>query len=100
MTNRLAAARAPRELPEFVLWRMTKGDRALEARRRIAPLGKGASELRVFYARSDGTFDVLWFEVRKNGRDVGELAQRAQHEYEVKGWTIEPPAPGGVEEPV
>ena len=55
MTDRLVRARAAAKLPEMVLWRMTKGDRALEARRRLAPFRKGASELRVLYTRSDGT---------------------------------------------
>jgi hypothetical protein len=99
MTVRLVRARAAAKLPELVLWRMTKGERALEARRRIVPFRKGASELRVLYTRSDGTFDLLWSEVGTNRLDVGELAQRAQYEYEVKGWTMEARATDAAGEP-
>lgn len=91
MTIRFAGPRDPRKLPEYVLWRMTKAGRAVEARTRIVPLGEGAPELRILYTNEDGTFDLGWSVVLKDGHEVRELAQQKQREFEVRGWALEPP---------
>lgn len=77
--------------PEFVLWRMTKNGVAAEARTRAVRLGDGIPELRIYYTRVAGQFDLLWSATLNDGREVCELAQVKQREFEVKGWTFEPP---------
>jgi hypothetical protein len=51
---------------------------------------------RILISRSDGTLDILWSQVFTDGRDINELAQQTQREYEVRGWTA---VPGNSEAP-
>lgn len=69
----------PRALPEHTLWRMTKGTRVVEARTRMVPLGP---ELRIWL---DG--ELLWSQVLRDGRDVGDLAAETRAAWCAKGWT-------------
>ncbi len=89
MTVRFSKPRDPRNLPEFVLWRMTKDGRVAEARTRIVPLDDGRPEIRFYVSQSDGTMDLRWSMVLRDGRDVNELAQQKQREFETRGWTVD-----------
>lgn len=51
---------------------MTKNGRAVEARTRIVPLFDGVPELRILYTNEDGTFDLGWSLVLKDGHEVRE----------------------------
>ncbi len=80
-------------LPEFVVWRMTKDGRVAEARTRVVPLDDGRPEIRLYLTRSDGMMDLWWSMVLRDGHDVNELAQEKQREFEVQGWTLDLAAP-------
>ncbi len=86
MTVRFATPRDPQHWPEFLVWRMTKDARAVEARVRIVPSGDGVPEFRLLMTGSDGTLELLWSLQRRDGRDVNALAQEKQREFEVRGW--------------
>jgi hypothetical protein len=94
MAVRIVPARNPDHIPEHTLWRMRKGEKSAEARTRIVPLGDGVPELRI-YMSSTAKIEpqhLLWSMVMRDGRDVGELAQMKQREFEVRGWKMEPAA--------
>ena len=67
---------------------MTKASRVAEARTRILPHADGLLDLIIYVSREDGTFDLHWSQTL-SAREVNELAQRTQREYEVRGWTLD-----------
>lgn len=68
------------DIPEHVLWALTKTGRTADGRTRQTPLGP---ELR-FYVNGE----LLWSQVYRDGRGVelGEMAERKRLEFEARGW--------------
>lgn len=78
--------RRPSAIPEHDLWRLTKrvaiptGDitRVAEARTRMVPIGP---ELRIYV---DG--ELLWSQVLRDGRAVGDLSEEKRRDFTALGW--------------
>lgn len=80
-----AKARDPRKIPEHSLWTLHKNGRTAEARTRMVPAGP---ELRI-YVTSRQTMeptDLLWSQVMRDGRAIGDLADEKKREFEARGW--------------
>jgi len=70
---------------EFVLWTLVKDTRKVEARTRIAPIGV---ELVIYITRHDGSWDLHWSQIVRDGAAVHDLARASMREYEVRGWRV------------
>ena len=68
----------PVALPEHFLWTLQKGARVVEARTRMTPIGP---ELRIYH-----NGELLWSQVPRDGREVGELAEQERRDYEARGY--------------
>jgi hypothetical protein len=74
----------PVALPEHVLWTLQRAGRVVESRTRMTPLGP---ELRVYVSsRETGELELLWSQVPRDGREVGELADQERKDHERRGY--------------
>lgn len=68
----------PLAIPEHHLWTLRKDGNTIEARTRMTPLGP---ELRIYEGG-----ELLWSQVPRDGRELGELADRERQDYEARGY--------------
>lgn len=71
----------PLAIPEHHLWTLHKDGHTVEARTRMTPLGP---ELRIYEGG-----ELLWSQVHRDGRAVGDLADAEHADYLARGY--EPP---------
>ena len=76
------------EIPEQLIWWLTKNGRLAEARMRVVPIGQGRPELRIYVQHPTPEFQLLWSLVTTDGELEALVCQQRQL-FEAKGWTEE-----------
>lgn len=89
--RRLAPKREPPgDLPEHVIWRLTKNGRHAEARMRLVPWGASTRpEFRLWIQHPTPAFELATSQIVTTDDELDAIARQQRQLFEAKGWTVQ-----------